>query len=257
MSSGGGRDIHPLALVDARAELGEGVRVGPFAVVEAGAVIGDRCQIEAHAVVRGGAELGPENIVGSFAVLGGAAQDRRYAGEPTKLHIGEKNCFREHFTAHRGTAHGEGVTRVGSGGLFMVGSHVAHDVEVGDGVTLANGTLLAGHVKVGDFVVTGGHVAIAPYVRVGERAFLAGGAMVEHDVPPFVIAAGDRARVRALNKVGLARSDVPEASRAALERAFRAIFRSGSPRAEAARSFFDDADPYVRKLARFVVASRA
>jgi UDP-N-acetylglucosamine acyltransferase len=248
--------IHPLAIVDPRAELGEGVSVGPFAVIEADVRVGDGCRIEAHAVVRGGTRLGPRNEVHAFAVLGGPPQHRKYAGEPTELWIGAGNVFREHVTAHRGTAHGGGVTRIGSGGLFMVGAHIAHDAVVGDAVTLTNGTLLGGHVVVGDHAVTGGQVAVAPFVRIGARAFLAGGAMVERDVPPFVIAAGDRAKVRALNKVGLERSGVPEASRSALERAFRAIFRSGAPRKEAALALRDDEDPFVRELALFVLATK-
>lgn len=245
--------IHPSALVDPKAVLGASVSVGPFAIIEAGAEVGDGCCIEAHAVVRAGASLGPLNVVHPFAVLGGPPQDKRYAGEATTLVIGARNVFREHVTAHRGTPSGGGVTRVGSGGLFMVSAHIAHDVSVGDAVIMANGTLLGGHVAIGDYVVTGGHVAVAPFVRVGARAFLAGGAMVERDVPPFVIAAGDRAKVRALNKVGLSRSSVPEASMAALSRAFRLLFRSGAPRKQAAASLAADDDPYVRELAQFIL----
>jgi len=236
------------------AELGDGVAVGPFAVIEPGVTIGPGTRIEAHAVVRSGSVLGAENVVHPFAVLGGAPQDRRYTGEPTRLEIGDRNVFREHVTVHRGTVHGGGVTRVGSDGLFMVGVHVAHDATVGDAVILANDTLLGGHVTLGDHVVAGGHVAIAPFVRVGARAFLAGGAMVERDVPPFVIAAGDRARVRALNRVGIQRTGVPAASAAALERAFTAIFRKGTPRAIAAQAFRADPDPFVRALAEAVAA---
>jgi UDP-N-acetylglucosamine acyltransferase len=252
-----GKHIHPLSLIEPGAALGDGVTVGPFAVIEAGAEVGDGCRIEAHAVILSGATLGRGNVVHPFAVIGGAPQDRRYAGEPTRLVIGDKNVFREHVTAHRGTSQGGGVTRIGSHGLFMAGAHVAHDCAVGSGVTLANGTLLAGHVIVGDHVVTGGHVAVAPFVRIGPRAFLAGGAMVERDVPPFVIAAGDRARVRALNRVGLSRGGVPEASRVALKRAFNALFVSGAPRAEAALVLREDQDPFVRELAAFILASRA
>lgn len=249
--------IDPAARVEAGAELGADVEVGAFAVIEAGAVVGDGCRVHAHAVVRSAARLGARNEVHPFAVIGGPPQDRRYAGEPTLVVTGEGNVFREHVTIHRGTAHGGGVTRIGSGGLFMVGSHVGHDGRVGDGVTLTNGTLLGGHVEIGDRVVTGGGVAIQPFVRVGEGAFLAGGAMVEHDVPPFVIAAGDRARVRALNAVGLARSGVPAASRRALATAFRLLFRGERTRREAALALRDDPDPYVRRLATFILESGA
>ncbi len=246
-------EIHPLAMVARDAQIGAGTTVGPFAVIESEVVIGAGCRIESHAVIRAHTRLGQGNEVHPFAVLGGAPQDRRYCGEPTQLVIGDSNVFREHVTVHRGTSHGGGTTRIGSGGLFMAGVHVAHDATVGDAVTLANATLLGGHVTLGDHVVTGGHVALAPFVRVGARAFLAGGAMVERNVPPFVIGAGDRARVRALNRVGLKRSGVPESSREALERAFVAIFRSKTPRAIAARPYVSDPDPFVRALADFVI----
>jgi len=246
--------IHSAAIVSSAAELASGVEIGPFAVIEGDVVVGAGTRIEAHAMVRDGTRLGVNNVVHPFAVLGGEPQDRRHGGEATRLEIGDGNVFREHVTVHRGTAHGGGVTTIGSHGLFMVGAHVAHDCLVGDAVILANTTLLGGHVTLGSHVVTGGGVALAPFVRVGERAFLAGGAMVERDVPPFMIAAGDRARVRALNKVGLRRSGVPEASIARLELAFVAIFRRG-PRAVAAAALRDDADPFVRALVAAVLAS--
>jgi UDP-N-acetylglucosamine acyltransferase len=244
--------VHPLALVAPDAELGPGVTVGPFAIVEPGVVIGEGSRVDAHAVVRSGTRMGARNVIHAFAVIGGDPQERVYAGEPTRLEIGDGNTFREHVTVHRGGGKGEGLTRVGDGSLFMVGVHVAHDCVVGDRLELANNTLLGGHARLGDGVVTGGAAAIGPFVRVGARAFVAAGSMVESDVPPFVIAAGDRARVRALNRVGLERSSVPEASRAALERAFRAIFRGGEPRAAAAARFTGDDDPLVRELAVFV-----
>ncbi|MCS6901882.1 MAG: acyl-ACP--UDP-N-acetylglucosamine O-acyltransferase, partial [Myxococcales bacterium] len=220
-----GVKIHPTAQVSAGAELGEGVEVGPYCVVGAGVRIGAGTRLLSHVVIEGPTELGDENEVHPFAVLGGAPQDRSYRGEPTRLEIGARNVFREQVTVNRGTSKDCGVTRIGSGGLFLAGCHIAHDSWVGDQVTLANGTLLAGHVRVEDHVVTGGLVAVQPRVRLGESCFLAGGAMVERDVPPFVIAGGDRARVRALNKVGLRRRGIEEESLMALERAFRLLFR--------------------------------
>jgi UDP-N-acetylglucosamine acyltransferase len=247
--------VHPLAVVAPDAELDADVVVGPFAVVESGVRVGAGTRLDAHAVVRTGTRLGARNVVHPFAVLGGDPQERTYAGELTSLEIGDGNTFREHVTVHRGSAKGGGVTRVGSGSLLMVGVHVAHDCVLGDRLELANATLLGGHVALGDHVVVGGGAAIGPFVRVGSRAFVAAGAMVEHDVPPFVIVAGDRARVRALNRVGLARSGVPEASRAALDSAFRALFRAGTPRAVAAAALADDPDPRVRELCAFVLAA--
>jgi UDP-N-acetylglucosamine acyltransferase len=247
--------IHPLALVAPDAHLGDSVVVGPFAVVEARVALGEGTRLDAHAIVRSGARLGAGNVVHPFAVLGGDPQERTYAGEPTTLIVGDRNIFREHVTVHRGSVKGGGVTRVGSHGLFMAGVHVAHDCIIGDRIELANGALLGGHVELEDGVVVGGGAAIGPFLKVGARAFVAAGAMVEQPVPPFVMVAGDRARVRALNRVGLARGGVSEASRDALERAFRAIFRSGDPRRAAAARLLDDADPLVRELAAFVVSA--
>jgi UDP-N-acetylglucosamine acyltransferase len=244
--------VHPLAVVGPDVDLADGVTVGPFAIVEPGVVVGAGTRIDGHAIVRGGTRLGARNVVHPFAVIGGDPQERTYAGEATSLEIGDNNVFREHVTVHRGSVKGGGITRIGSGSLFMAGVHVAHDCVIGDRLELANAVLLAGHVTLGDHVVIGGGAALAPFVKVGPRAFVAAGSMVERDVPPFVIAAGDRARVRALNRVGLERSGVPDASRAALARAFRAIFASGVPRAVAAAALTEDADPFVRELARAV-----
>lgn len=248
-----GTRVHPAALVAADVELADGVTVGPFAVLEPGVALGEGTRVDAHAVVRSGTRMGGRNVVHSFAVIGGDPQERTYGGEPTRLEIGDGNVFREHVTVHRGSVKGGGLTRIGDGNLLMASVHVAHDCVLGDRIELANGTLLGGHVVLGDFVVAGGMVAVGPFVRVGTRAFLAAGAMVERDVPPFVIAAGDRARVRALNRVGLERSGVPEASREALDRAFRAIFRGAAPRAAAAAALTNDPDAYVRALAAAVM----
>jgi len=245
--------IDARAVVHPEARIGKGVTIGPFAVIEAEVTLGDDCTIFGHALVQGGTRMGARNVVHPFAVLGGAPQDRRHDGSKTELEIGDDNEFREHVTVHRGTCHGGGKTRIGDHGLFMVGTHIAHDAVIGNEVTLTNGTLIGGHVTLGDYVVTGGNAAFAPFLEVGESAFLAGGAMVERSVPPFVIAAGDRARVRALNRVGLARRDVPEASRRALRAAFRAIFRGGTPRRVSAEAQLTNEDPWVRRLAQFVV----
>jgi UDP-N-acetylglucosamine acyltransferase len=242
--------IHPNAVVSARAKLGAGVVIGPLAIVGDDVELGPGTQLIASCTVLGPTRLGEGNVVHPYAVLGGDPQDRSHGGQPTRLEIGCCNVFREHVTVHRGTIKDKGVTVIGNDGLFMAGAHVAHDVVVGDGVTLANGTLLGGHVAVGDRVTTGGRAAIAPFVRIGESAFIAAGAMVERDVPPFVIVAGDRARVRGLNRVGLRRSGVPDTSRLALAAAFRAIYRGPSTLTESIRAVPDDLarDPYVQKL---------
>jgi UDP-N-acetylglucosamine acyltransferase len=218
-------------------------------------VLGEDTELVAQATVLGPARIGSRNRIYPHATLGAAPQDRSFRGESTMLVVGDDNEFRESVTVHRGTPKGGGVTRIGSGCIFMVGSHVAHDCTVGDGVTLANVTSLGGHVVVESRVVTGGHVAVAPFVRVGEIAFAAGGAMIERPVPPFVVVSGDRARVRGLNTVGLERAGVPEESRAALERAYRTLFRKGVPMTVAVTEI-DAAlrsDPFVAKLLAFLV----
>jgi UDP-N-acetylglucosamine acyltransferase len=246
--------VHPTAVVSPRAVLGDGVVIGPLCVVGDDVEIGPGTRLIASCVILGPTTLGAENVVYPYAVLGAEPQDRSYAGEPTALVVGDRNVVREHVTIHRGTTKDQGTTRVGSDCYLMAGVHVAHDVSLGDHATLANGTLLAGHVRVETRVTMGGRAAVAPFVRVGEGSFVAAGAMVETDVPPFVIVAGDRARVRALNRVGLRRSGVPDGSRRALARAFRVLFGHSVPRSESLGIVREQLghDPYVEKLVGFL-----
>ena len=246
--------VHPTAVVDRSAELADGVTIGPLCVVGPGVVIGEGTELVAQATVLGPSRIGRRNRIFPHATLGAPPQDRSFRGEKTELVVGDENDFRECVTVHRGTPKGDAVTRIGSGCLFMVGSHVAHDCTIGDAVTLANGTSLGGHVVVDSAVVTGGHVAVAPFVRLGEIAFAAGGALIERPVPPFVIVAGDRARVRGLNRVGLERRGVPDASQRALASAYRALYRKGVPLAVAIRELDPElfADAYVAKLVTFL-----
>jgi UDP-N-acetylglucosamine acyltransferase len=240
--------VHPTAIVDPAAELAADVSVGPYAIVEGEVVLGAGCVLHAHAVARGPAAFGARNVIFPFAVVGGEPQaTRRGPGEPL-LQVGDGNVFREHTTAHGGT---DGrATRIGAGNLFMVGSHVAHDVQVGSGCVFANAVQLAGHAVIEDGVTFGGLSGVMQRVRVGEGAFVAGAAVCERDVPPFVVVQGDRARVRGVNLVGLRRRSVPEVSIAALERAVRCLWMSKRTRAEAIAALRGDGDPYVRKLVR-------
>ncbi len=227
-------EIHDTAVVDVGAELAEDSKIGPFCHVGAHAVIGPGTELVAHATVMGPTQLGARNVVYPYATLGAPPQDRSWAGEPTELVVGDDNVFREQVTVHRGTKKGGGQTLIGSRCLLMVGAHVAHDCRLADDVTMVNLATLGGHVVVGSGAIMGGHVAVAPFSRVGRISFLAGGARVEGNVPPFVIMGGDRARVRALNSVGLKRNGVPEQSERALRRAFRMVWKSKRPIAEGA-----------------------
>lgn len=246
--------VHPTAVVEPGAELDSGVSVGPFCFVGKDVRLGARTRLIAHASVLGPSEFGADNLIYPYATLGAAPQDRTFRGEPTLLVVGSDCVFREQVTLHRGTTKGSGVTRVGSRCLLLVGAHVAHDCELADDVVLTNLTTLGGHVVVERGVVCGGQVAVAPYVRLGELCFVAGGARVEHDVPPFTIAQGDRARVRALNQVGITRGSVPAASQDALKQAFKLIFGKQVPRVEGVRVAERElgTDPYVARLLTFL-----
>jgi UDP-N-acetylglucosamine acyltransferase len=238
--------VHATAVVDPRAELGRDVEVGPFAVVGAQVAVGDETQIHAHAVVLGPLALGRENVIHPFAVIGGAPQLKdKEKGRGSRLAIGDRNVIREHVTIHRGSD--AEVTRIGDDNLFMVGAHVAHDARVGSHVTFANGVQVAGHAVVEDYATFGGLSGVAQFVRVGESAFVAAGAMCERDVPPFVIVQGDRAKVRALNVVGLRRRGVPQGSIERLSRAYRRLFAGGETLARALREV-EREDPYVIRL---------
>jgi UDP-N-acetylglucosamine acyltransferase len=228
------------------------VVVGPLCYVGSDVELGPGTELVAHATVLGPCELGARNKVYPFATLGAAPQDRSYGGEATRLVVGDDCVFREQVTVHRGTQKGGGITRLGSNCLLMVAAHVAHDCQLESDVVLTNLTTLGGHVHVGQGAVCGGHVAVAPFVRLGAYCFVAGGARVERDVPPYLIAQGDRARVRGLNRVGLRRGGVPAASVEALARAHRMIYVGAATRAEgvaaAKRELF--ADPFVARLLR-------
>jgi UDP-N-acetylglucosamine acyltransferase len=228
-----GGSIHPTAIIAAEAQLHPTVEVGPFAVIGAEVRIGAGSTVGPHAVIEGRTTLGEKNRVFQFASVGAIPQDLKYAGEPTALVIGNGNQIREFTTLHIGTAGGGGVTRIGNQNLFMAYSHVAHDSQVGSRCVFANGATLAGHVQVGDFVTLGGLSAVHQHTRIGAHAFIAGGAMVVMDVPPFCVAQGDRAELAGLNVVGLQRHGFTEEQLTRVKDAYRILFRSKLPLEEA------------------------
>jgi UDP-N-acetylglucosamine acyltransferase len=238
--------VHPAAIVHPRAELADDVVVGPYAVVEDAVRLSSGCVLHAHAVVRGATFLGPGNVVHPFAVIGGEPQAKRHGGGVARIEAGEGNVFREHVTVHGSL--GGSQTRIGAQNLFMVGSHVAHDVTVGSHCVLANGVQLAGHVVVEDWVTFGGLSGLAQHVHVGESAFVAAMAACERNVPPFVVVQGNRARVRALNVVGLRRRGIPEGSIRALRGAVRTLWFAASTRRDALRGLESHDDAFVRRL---------
>ena len=242
--------VHASAIVDARAELADDVEVGPYSVIGPGVRIDAGSKLLSHVVVTGRTALGKGNVVHPFAVLGGEAQIRKLPQGDAQgaLVIGDNNVFREHVTV--GTSSTHEPTRIGAKNLFMAGAHVAHDVVIGSHCVFANAVQLAGHVVVEDWVTFGGLAGVAQYLRVGQSAFVAAGAMCERNVPPFVIVQGDRARVRALNVIGLERRGVDAASIARLEKAYASCFmraRDGVSFAVAVGAL-DASDPLVAAL---------
>ena len=218
--------IHPTAVIDKRAELDSSVEVGPYAVIGPKVKVGPRTRIGPHAVIEGDTTIGEGNVIFQFAAVGAIPQDLKYAGEATRLVIGNANQIREFATVHIGTAGGGGVTRVGNHCLLMANSHVAHDVQLGDSCVLANSTALAGHVMVEDHVIFGGLAAVHQFTRIGRLAFVSGGAMVTQDVPPYVTVQGDRAEVVGINTVGLTRAHFKEDQQQRVKNAFKILYRS-------------------------------
>jgi len=218
--------VHPTALIHPEAKLHESVEVGPYAVIGPKVRIGAGTRIGSHAVIEGRTELGERNRVFQFASVGAVPQDLKYAGEDTELIIGDDNQIREFTTLHIGTNGGGGLTRIGNKNLFMAYSHVAHDCRLGDSCVLANSAALAGHVEVGNHVAFGGLSAVHQFTRIGDHAFIAGGAMVAMDVPPYCTAQGDRAELVGLNTVGLARHGFSDDQIARVKDAYKVLFRS-------------------------------
>lgn len=250
--------IHPTAVVDPAAGIGDGVVIGPYAVVGAGVTIGAGTRIGPHVVIDGRTAIGQRCTFTGQSSIGAPPQDLKYGGEPTRLEIGDDNIVREFVTMNRGTEKGGGVTRIGSHGMFMAYAHVAHDCTVGDHVVMANAATLAGHVTIEDHAIVGGLVAIHQFVRIGESAILGGGAMVTLDVAPYCMAAGDRASLHGLNVVGLKRRGFSTATLAALRSAYRTMFRAGLRVQEALEQVRAEAgdDPAVAHFADFIERSQ-
>lgn len=213
------------AIVSPQAELAADVTVGPFSVIGPEVRIGAGTVVGPHVVITGRTTIGANNRIYQFASLGDAPQDKKYAGEPTRLEIGDRNVFRESCTINRGTTHDKALTRIGSDNLFMAYSHVAHDCVVGSNTVFANCASLGGHVEIGDWVILGGLTAVHQFCKVGAHAFLAGGAIVTRDVPPYVMVAGNPSVPHAVNSEGLKRRGFTEEQIRSIRDAYRTVYR--------------------------------
>ena len=249
--------IDPHAIVSPDAEIAEGVAIGPFAFIGPGVRIGAGTWIGPHAVVNGPTTLGRDNKVFQFASIGDAPQDRKYAGEPTQLIVGDRNVFREFCSINRGTAGGRAQTTIGNDCLFMAYSHVAHDCIVGSHCIMSNCTALAGHVELGDWVIISGYAGIHQFCKVGAHAFLANNAAVTRDVPPYVLVAGSPAEPKGINSEGLKRRGFEAAQIANIKSAYRLFYRSKLKLAEAAEQLraLVPAQPEIAPFVDFLAAS--
>src|ERR1041384_6164197 len=217
--------IHPTAIVDSKAALGTGTNVGPYCVIGAGVELGDNCWLQHHVTLQGPMRAGAKNRFYAYCSIGQQTQDLKYAGEPTYLEIGDENTFREFVTVNRATT-AAGKTRIGHRGNYLAYSHIGHDCQVGDAVVFSNNGTLAGHVQVGDHAIMGGLTAVHQFCRLGRYAITGGCSKIVQDVPPFMIADGNPAKVRGINLVGLERSGFPAESVKWIKEAFRLIYRS-------------------------------
>ncbi len=216
--------IHPTAIVDPNAKLGEDVIIGPYSVVGGHVSLGDRVELKSHVVVEGRTTIGADCTIYPFASIGHAPQDLKYHGEPSELIIGHHNTIREHCTMNPGTETGAMKTIVGNHGLFMMSTHVAHDCVIGDHVIMANNATLGGHVIVGNHVLIGGLAAVHQFIRIGDFAVIGGMSGVESDVIPYGRVKGERASLAGLNIVGLERNGFDKDEIRNLQRAFNELF---------------------------------
>lgn len=218
--------IHPTAVIHTRAEIGADCEIGPYCVVGESVSLGSGCKLHSHVVIEGNTRLGPGNEIYPFCSIGLKTQDLKWKGGVTRTEIGANNTFREYVTIHSATGDGE-VTTVGSNNNLLAYCHVAHNVTIGDHVIMSNVGTLGGHVVVEDYVVVAGLAAVHQFCRIGKMAMLGGCSKVVQDVPPFMLADGNPAETRTINKVGMERNGVAEEVQTVLRQAYKILFREG------------------------------
>lgn len=224
--------IHSTAIIDASAKIADDVEIGPYSIIEGGVEIDSGTWIGPHVVIKGPTRIGKDNRIFQFASIGEQPQDLKYAGEPTRLEVGDRNTIREYVTFNRGTVDGGGLTSIGNDNLFMAYVHVAHDCHVGSKAIFANSASLAGHVEVGDHAILGGFTLVHQFTRIGAHCFTSMGSAVNRDVPPYVIVSGNYAEPHGINKVGLKRRGFSDEAIRAILNAYKIMVRSHRPREE-------------------------
>jgi UDP-N-acetylglucosamine acyltransferase len=249
--------IHETAIVDPKAELDPSVSIGPYTVINDNVTIGAGTTIGSHVVIEPYVSIGPGCQIFQYAAIGAPPQSLKFKGEKTFVKIGRKNIIREFVTIHRGTAFGGGVTETGEENFIMAYAHIAHDCRIGNHVVLSNNATLGGHITIGNYATVGGLVAIHQFVRIGDYAFVGGKAAVVKDIPPYMIAAGDRAKLHGLNTIGLKRQGFTNRTVSLLKKAYRLIFRVGLTQNEAIERVSAEVEqiPEVISLIEFIKSS--
>ncbi len=220
--------IHPQAIVDPSAKLAKDVIVGPWSYIGPNVEIGEGTEIMSHVVIKGPTKIGAHNKIYQFSSVGEDCQDKKYAGEPTELVIGDHNIIRESCTIHRGTVQDKSVTVIGSHNLLMAYVHIAHDCVVGNHIILANNATLAGHVVVDDHAILGGGTMVHQFCKIGEHSMSAGGSIVLRDIPSFVMVSGQSASAHGLNSEGLKRRGFTAEDLSLLKKAYKIVYRQGN-----------------------------
>ena len=251
--------IHPTAIIHSGARLGAGVSVGPYSIIGEHVEIGDNTRIGPHVVISGHTRIGCDNRIFQFSSIGEIPQDKKYAGEPTRLEIGDRNTIREYCTLNLGTVQDAGVTRVGDDNWIMAYVHIAHDCQVGNKTIFANNAQLAGHVHVGDWAIFGGYTGVHQFCRVGAHTMTAVGTVILQDVPPYVMAAGNSATPYGINAEGLKRRGFSPDALMVLKRAYRTLYKSGLTLDEAKAKLEEDAKTHpaeIQPILDFLAASK-
>ena len=249
--------IHPTAQIDPSARVGARVSIGAYSIIGADVEIGEGTSIGPHCVVSGPTRIGIDNRIYSHASLGSDPQDKKFADERTELVIGDRNTIREFTTFSRGTADGGGVTTIGNDNWIMAYVHIAHDCQVGSNTIFANNATLAGHAVIEDWVILGGFAGVHQFCRIGAHAFIGMGSLISGDVPPFVMVADKYAKPRGINAEGLKRRGFDAERIASIKRAYRTLFVSGKPMAEARQELAESAQDSVdvRQMLEFIERS--
>ncbi|WP_079433500.1 acyl-ACP--UDP-N-acetylglucosamine O-acyltransferase [Zoogloea sp. LCSB751] len=249
--------IHPTAIVHPGARLAEGVQVGPYSIIGEHVEIGEGTRIGPHVVIEGHTRIGSDNRIFQFCSLGSEPQDKKYANEPTRLEIGDRNTIREFCSFSTGTVQDGGLTRVGNDNWIMAYVHVAHDCLVGNNTIFANNATLAGHVTVGDWAILGGFTGVHQFVRVGAHSFCGVGTVLLQDLPPFVTVSGNPAAPHGINSEGLKRRGYSSEGITAIKRAYKTLYRSGLTLDEARRQIAGAAAqaPELQQFSDFIAES--